>query len=156
MTLNKSSTQPWRLVGNFNSNNINDTTTATSTSYDINNSGALATASFNYNKFYNQTATGALTGINTITGAISTCNYDYNTINMLVNYYCLEELEEALKQFVHYYNYHRYHESLKNLTPADVYYGRGDAILKERERIKQMTLNRRKSRYLLQKFTPIT
>ena len=73
----------------------------------------------------------------------------------LDNYYCLEELEDALKQFVHYYNHQRYHESLKNLTPADVYYGRGDTILKERERIKQMTLNRRKSRYFLQKLAPI-
>jgi len=69
---------------------------------------------------------------------------------------CLEELDDALKQFVQYYNHQRYHESLNNLTPADVYYGRGDAILKERERIKQMTLSKRKKRYFLQKLTPIT
>lgn len=62
----------------------------------------------------------------------------------LDNYYCPEELEEALRQFVHYYNHQRYHESLKNLTPEDVHYGRGDAILRERECIKQMPLNRRK------------
>ena len=32
----------------------------------------------------------------------------------------------------------------------------GRASCRERERIKQMTLNKRKSRYLLQKLTPIT
>ena len=74
----------------------------------------------------------------------------------LDNYYCPEELEEALRQFVHYYNHQRYHESLNNLTPADVYYGRGDAILRERKRIKQMTLDNRRSSYLLQQQTPIT
>jgi len=30
-----------------------------------------------------------------------------------------------------------YHESLSNLTPADVYFGRGQAILLKRERIKR-------------------
>ncbi len=36
------------------------------------------------------------------------------------------------------------HESLSNLTPADVYFGRGEAILLERERIKRQTLARRR------------
>src|ERR687898_225755 len=39
-----------------------------------------------------------------------------------------------------YYNHQRYHESLGNLTPADVYFGRGPAILLERERIKRQTI----------------
>jgi transposase InsO family protein/transposase-like protein len=89
-------------------------------------------------------------------GKIERYHRSMKNVVKLDNYYCLEELDDALKQFVHYYNHQRYHESLNNLTPADVYYGRGDAILRERERIKQMTLNRRKSRYLLQKLTPIT
>jgi len=50
------------------------------------------------------------------------------------------ELEESIRRVVDYYNYERYHESLSNLTPADVYYGRGQTILEKREKIKQRTL----------------
>jgi hypothetical protein len=44
--------------------------------------------------------------------------------------------EEQLQHFVHYYNHERYHESLNNLTPADVFYGRDTEILNQREIIK--------------------
>ena len=47
-----------------------------------------------------------------------------------------------------YYNHRRYHESLSNVTPADVYFGRRHAILSERERIKRETLERRKEQNL--------
>ena len=46
-----------------------------------------------------------------------------------------------------YYNHERYHESLNNLTPADVYYGRGAEILEQREIIKLNTLAMRKQMY---------
>jgi hypothetical protein len=36
------------------------------------------------------------------------------------------------------------HESLDNLTPADVYFGRGQAILKWREKIKRKTIEQRR------------
>jgi len=46
--------------------------------------------------------------------------------------------------FVGHYNHQRYHESLKNLTPADVYFGRGQTILLKRERIKRKTIEHRR------------
>jgi putative transposase len=45
------------------------------------------------------------------------------------HYYFHSELEEQLQRFVSYYNHERYHESLDNLMPADVFYGRGEEIL---------------------------
>jgi putative transposase len=32
------------------------------------------------------------------------------------------------------YKHHRYHESIDNLNPTDVYFGRGQTILLQRER----------------------
>jgi len=67
---------------------------------------------------------------------------------LLNNYYLPCELREHLQRFVNYYNHERYHESLKNLTPADVFYGRGQAILEQREKVKLNTLAmRRKMHY---------
>ncbi|MDC0361223.1 IS3 family transposase, partial [Alphaproteobacteria bacterium] len=39
---------------------------------------------------------------------------------------------------------HRYHESLKNVTPANVYHGRGAKIRKMREEIKKQTIQKRR------------
>ena len=47
-----------------------------------------------------------------------------------------------------YYNNERYHESLDNVTPADVYFGRQYAVLSERSMIKRRTMERRKKEYL--------
>lgn len=45
---------------------------------------------------------------------------------ILLNNDCLPSgLQEHLQRFVNYYNHERYHESLNNLTPADVFHGRG-------------------------------
>ena len=48
---------------------------------------------------------------------------------LLENYYLPGDLEHAVAAFVDHYNHLRYHESLDNLTPADVYFGRGARIL---------------------------
>jgi transposase InsO family protein len=63
---------------------------------------------------------------------------------LLENYYLPGELKIALQGFVSYYNHERYHESLRNLTPADVFYGRGQEILDQREKIKRSTLAMRR------------
>jgi transposase InsO family protein len=62
---------------------------------------------------------------------------------LLEHYFLPGDLEEQVGAFVERYNHVRAHESLRNLTPADVYFGRGEAILAERERIKRRTLARR-------------
>jgi transposase InsO family protein len=63
---------------------------------------------------------------------------------LLENYYLPGELEAKIGDFVAHYNHLRYHESLGNLTPADVYFGRGQTILIERERIKRQTIANRR------------
>lgn len=67
-----------------------------------------------------------------------------NVIN-LDNYYYPWELEKQLKEFVNYYNHERYHESINNLTPADMYSGRREKVLNEREEIKQKTMKLRRN-----------
>ena len=63
---------------------------------------------------------------------------------LLENYYLPGELEAQIAAFVAHYNHLRYHESIDNLTPADVYFGRGQTILLERERIKRKTIQHRR------------
>jgi putative transposase len=63
---------------------------------------------------------------------------------LLENYFLPGQLEAAVAAFVDHYNHHRYHESLANLTPADVYFGRGQAIPAERQKIKKLTIRNRR------------
>ena len=63
---------------------------------------------------------------------------------LLENYFLPGQLELAVGAFVDHYNHERHHESLGNLTPADVYFGRGQAILAEREKIKKLTIQSRR------------
>lgn len=84
-------------------------------------------------------------------GKIERYHRSMKNVVKLDNYYCPDELIAALTAFVHYYNHERYHESLGNVTPADVYYGRQDEIFKYRERIKSMSLKRRRQEFFRQK-----
>jgi putative transposase len=52
---------------------------------------------------------------------------------------------------VSYYNNERYHESLDNVTPADVHFGRRCEVLTERSKIKRRTMERRTKEYLASK-----
>ena len=63
---------------------------------------------------------------------------------LLENYYLPGDLEAQIEAFVADYNHRRYHESIDNLTPADVYFGRGQTILLQRERIKRQTITQRR------------
>ena len=63
---------------------------------------------------------------------------------LLEHYYLPGDLRAQIEAFVEHYNHRRYHESLSNLTPADVYSGRGQTILLERERIKRQTILQRR------------
>jgi putative transposase len=63
---------------------------------------------------------------------------------LLENYFLPGDLERQIEAFVEHYNHRRYHESLDNVTPADTYFGRADAIIKQRERIKRQTIEHRR------------
>ncbi|MBU1881219.1 DDE-type integrase/transposase/recombinase [bacterium] len=55
-----------------------------------------------------------------------------------------EAFDRALEAFRHWYNYEHYHEGIGNLHPADVYYGRAEAIIKQRKLLQEQTKKARK------------
>jgi len=66
---------------------------------------------------------------------------------LLENYFLPGDLKGHIEAFVDHYNHQRYHESLNNVTPSDVYFGRAQAILNQRERIKRKTLETRRLKH---------
>jgi putative transposase len=65
-------------------------------------------------------------------------------LKVIENYYLPGDLEAQIEAFVADYNNLRYHDGFGNLTPVDVYFGRGQTILIERERIKRQTIANRR------------
>ena len=66
---------------------------------------------------------------------------------LLENYFLPGDLQMQIDAFVGHYNHRRYHESLGNLTPADVYFGRSQTILLEREKTKRRTMQLRRAQH---------
>jgi putative transposase len=77
-------------------------------------------------------------------GKIERYHRTMKNIVKLENYYFPDDLRTRIEDFVDYYNNHRYHESLKNVTPADVYFGRSEQVLTRRTEIKNMTIRERR------------
>ena len=84
-------------------------------------------------------------------GKIERYHRSMKNVVKLQHYYFPGELEAAIGEFVAYYNNERYHESLDNVTPADVSFGRQHEVLAERSKIKRLTMQRRKREYLASK-----
>lgn len=69
----------------------------------------------------------------------------------LDNYYSPEDLTRSVNEFVEHYNYKRYHESLGNITPADVNFGKDLEIIQQRSKINEKTLYERRQNYIKEK-----
>jgi putative transposase len=80
-------------------------------------------------------------------GKIERYHRSLKNVICLENHYFPWQLEQAIAAFVEHYNHKRYHEALGNLTPADVYFGRGQQIRSQREAVKQRTLVQRRAAY---------
>ena len=81
-------------------------------------------------------------------GKIERYHRTMKNVVKLDNYYYPWDLEKALGSFIEYYNNERYHESLDNVTPADVFFGRHHEILSQRQVIKLETLKKRRAENL--------
>ena len=81
-------------------------------------------------------------------GKIERWHRSMKNVIKLQNYYSPSELERAIAEWVEYYNNQRYHESLENVTPADVYFGREKEIIKKRNKLKEQSLALRRQHYL--------
>ena len=81
-------------------------------------------------------------------GKIERWHRSMKNVIKLQNYYSPSELERAIAEWAEYYNNQRYHESLDNVTPADVYFGREKEIIKKRNKLKEQSLALRRQQYL--------
>jgi len=81
-------------------------------------------------------------------GKIERWHRSMKNVVKLQHYYSPSELEKAISEWVEYYNDQRYHESLDNVTPADVYFGREKEVLEKRNKLKEQTLALRRQQHL--------
>ena len=73
-------------------------------------------------------------------GKIERYHRSINNLMQLQTFRYPWDLEREIARFVDYYNHQWYHESLGNVTPADVYFGRAKEVQSRREKIKRRTL----------------
>jgi putative transposase len=88
-------------------------------------------------------------------GKIERYHRSMKNVIKLDNYYLPGDLEQEIAKWVEYYNNERLQESLDNVTPADMYFGRNENILTRRQIIKQKTLQQRKRINLKQQHTEV-
>jgi transposase InsO family protein len=84
-------------------------------------------------------------------GKIERYHRSLKNIVKLQHYYSPSQLTEAIDDFVDYYNNQRYHESLDNMTPAVIFYGKEKEVQSKRENIKRETMALRR----LQNLVPV-
>ena len=81
-------------------------------------------------------------------GKIERWHRSMKNVVKLQTYFFPWELEQAITEWVDYYNEERYHESLQNVTPADVFYGKEKEVLQKRDLLKEKTMTLRRQNYL--------
>jgi len=77
-------------------------------------------------------------------GKIERYHRTIKNVVKLENYFFPDDLRIKIAEFVDYYNNKRYHESLGNVTPADVYFGRDQQVKARRHETKMKTLKERR------------
>ena len=82
-------------------------------------------------------------------GKIERWHRSMKNVVKLQNYYSPSQLAEAIDDFVEYYNNQRYHESLDNMTPVSIYYGKEKEVQSERNKIKRETMALRRQQNLV-------
>lgn len=80
-------------------------------------------------------------------GKIERLHRTLKDVVTLVVHLSPDQLHQAIAAFMNYYNRERYHEALGNVTPDDVYYGRREAILKQRNSLRIRTMVARRQHY---------
>ena len=79
-------------------------------------------------------------------GKIERYHRTMKNVVKLENFFFPDDLRASIEAFVNYYNNHRYHESLNNVTPADVYFGRAKELLNHRTEVKLKTIKERRNK----------
>lgn len=80
-------------------------------------------------------------------GTIARWHRALKYLSLLENAFLEGELKAAVAACIDHCNNRRYRESIGNLTPADLYFGRGETILAERRRIIQQTIQSRRLKH---------